>query len=152
MNDYIRDGRSPEPLNNNVSVVMSANKAKDTKPELLVRKRLFQLGIRGYRLHKKDIPGRPDLCFTKKRLAVFINGCYWHRCPYCELPFPKTNTEFWQKKFDANIKRDKNNISLIENMGWNVLVIWECEVLDINRKVRDLNPLLLRIAGHLSNN
>jgi DNA mismatch endonuclease (patch repair protein) len=77
---YVRDKRSPVPKNEAVSRVMSANRAKNTKPELLLRKALWQAGARGYRLHYKRVPGRPDISFVSKKVAIFVNGCYWRRC------------------------------------------------------------------------
>ena len=135
---YLRDGRSPIPLYDNTSRVMRANKGKDTKPEILLRKHLFHKGLRGYRIHYKFIPGRPDITFTKKKLAIFINGCFWHRCPICNLPLPKTNTEFWNNKFENNIQRDKNKIASLEELGWKVIVIWECQIRDDINKCYDL--------------
>ena len=128
MKVYIRDKRSPVPLNENVSRVMSSNKAKNTKPELRLRKALYAEGIRGYRLNWKKAPGRPDIAFPGKKIAIFINGCYWHRCPHCELPLPKTNKEFWEEKFDKNIKRDIKKEKELLDLGWIVLVFWECKI------------------------
>ena len=125
---YIRDKRSPVPLNENVSRVMSSNKAKNTKPELKLRKALYADGIRGYRLNWKKVPGRPDIAFPGRKISIFINGCYWHRCPHCELPLPKTNTEFWKEKFEKNIKRDKKKKKELLDHGWIVLVFWECKI------------------------
>ena len=125
---YIRDKRSPVPLNANVSRVMSSNKAKNTKPELRLRKALFADGVRGYRLNWKKVPGKPDIAFPGRKISIFINGCYWHRCPHCELPLPKTNTEFWKEKFDKNIKRDKKKEKELLDLGWTVLVFWECKI------------------------
>ena len=125
---YIRDKRSPTPLSENVSRVMSANKAKDTSPELAVRKALHGKGIKGYRLHSKKIPGRPDIAFTRKRVAIFINGCFWHRCPICKLPYPETNKVFWKKKFERNKERDKEKRNVLLNNGWKVLVVWEHQI------------------------
>jgi len=138
-NRYIRDGRSPIPKNENTSRVMSANKAKDTKPELMLRKKLIQEGLRGYRIHYKKVPGSPDICFTNKKIAIFIHGCFWHRCPKCKLPLPKSNTVFWQKKFNNNKKRDKDKIDLLVNNGWGVMVFWECDIKG------DLNSVIARI-------
>lgn len=127
--NYSRDIRSPKPLNEGTSKVMSANKAKNTKPELLLRKALWHEGIKGYRLNWKKVPGRPDIAFPGRKVAIFVNGCYWHRCPKCDLPLPKTNTKFWQEKFDRNIVRDeKKNNDLLE-LGWNVFVFWECDII-----------------------
>ena len=125
---YIRDKRSPVPLNANVSQVMSSNKAKNTKPELRLRKALYADGVRGYRLNWKKVPGKPDIAFPGRKISIFINGCYWHRCPHCELPLPKTNTEFWKEKFDKNIKRDKKKEKELLDLGWTVLVFWECKI------------------------
>ena len=125
---YIRDNRSPIPLNENISRVMSSNKAKNTKPELKLRKSLCANGTKGYRLNWKKVPGSPDIAFPGKKIAIFINGCYWHRCPHCELPLPKTNKEFWEEKFDKNIKRDIKKEKELLDLGWLVLVFWECEI------------------------
>ena len=107
---------------------MSSNKAKNTKPELKLRKALYADGVRGYRLNWKKVPGRPDIAFPGRKISIFINGCYWHRCPHCELPLPKTNTEFWKEKFDKNIKRDKKKEKELLDLGWTVLVFWECKI------------------------
>ncbi|MGD9561925.1 MAG: very short patch repair endonuclease [Pyrinomonadaceae bacterium] len=131
---YVRDKRSPVPKSEAVSRVMSANRAKNTKPELLLRQALYQAGARGYRLHYRvKLPQgsppyeggvspasgrrggslrlaasvRPDISFVSKKLAIFVNGCYWHRCPKCNYTIPKTNTTFWQTKFANNIVRDE---------------------------------------------
>ena len=125
---YLRDNRSPVPLNENVSRVMSRNKARNTKPELNLRRSLYADGVRGYRLNWKKAPGTPDIAFPGKKIAIFINGCYWHRCPHCELPLPKTNTKFWEEKFDKNIKRDIKKEKELLDLGWIVLVFWECKI------------------------
>jgi DNA mismatch endonuclease, patch repair protein len=125
---YIRDGRAPIPKNESISRVMSANKGKNTSPEIKFRKALWAHNIKGYRLHSKHIPGRPDLSFTRKKLAVFINGCFWHRCPYCNLSLPKTNSAFWKNKFEKNEARDKKKIAELKDLGWKVLVVWECQI------------------------
>jgi len=127
-NKYIRDKRSPVPKNENVSKVMSANKAKNTKPELLFRKALSNADIKGYRLHWKKAPGKPDIAFVGKKIAIFINGCYWHRCPHCSPSFPKTNVKFWTDKFKKNIARDKKKKQELEDAGWKVFVFWECQI------------------------
>lgn len=107
---------------------MSSNKAKNTKPELKLRKALYADGIRGYRLNWKKVPGKPDIAFPGRKIGIFINGCYWHRCPYCELSLPKTNTDFWKNKFEKNIKRDKKKEKELLDLGWTVLVFWECKI------------------------
>ena len=107
---------------------MSSNKAKNTKPELKLRKALYADAIRGYRLNWKKVPGKPDIAFPGRKIGIFINGCYWHRCPYCELSLPKTNTDFWKNKFEKNIKRDKKKEKELLDLGWTVLVFWECKI------------------------
>jgi DNA mismatch endonuclease (patch repair protein) len=107
---------------------MQANKSKNTGPELRVRAALREAGLSGYRLHWKKAPGRPDICFPGRRVAIFVNGCYWHRCPYCARPLPKTNVEFWSGKFERNRQRDERNEAQLVEMGWTVVVVWECEL------------------------
>jgi DNA mismatch endonuclease, patch repair protein len=128
MGEYIRDGRAPIPKKESTSKMMRANKPFNTKPEMALRKALREAGLRGYRLHSKQLPGRPDIAFGKAKIAIFINGCFWHRCPHCDLPLPKSNTEFWKKKFDANTVRDQKKIAALEKIGWRSLTIWECKI------------------------
>lgn len=116
------------PKNETVSKVMSANKEKNTRPELMVRKALWRNGIRGYRLHPNKVLGKPDVAFIGKKIAVFVHGCFWHRCPYCELPMPKSNTQYWELKFARNVIRDDRNLKSLRNDGWKVIVVWECEI------------------------
>jgi DNA mismatch endonuclease, patch repair protein len=143
MKEYKRDNRSPVPKDANVSKMMSANKAKHTKPELAFRRALFAKRVTGYRLHYKRIPGRPDLVFVSKKLAIFINGCFWHRCPICNLPVPRHNTEFWSDKFKRNTERDQKKISDLQAVGWRVIVIWECELSkDVKLKVKEIEKAL----------
>jgi DNA mismatch endonuclease (patch repair protein) len=127
MKQFYRDKRSPPASSANASRVMSSIKAKNTKPELIVRRLLWKNGFRGYRLHYK-IAGKPDVVFIKRKIAIFINGCYWHRCRKCNLPVPKSNTFFWEEKFRKNIERDKSKISILKQDGWHVLIFWECEL------------------------
>ncbi len=121
-------GPSPKASSKNVSKSMKGNVSKNTKPELSLRRALFAEGIRGYRTSWKEVPGRPDICFPRLKIAIFINGCFWHRCPKCNLRLPKENREFWVKKFKRNKERDRLKIKRLENIGWAVLVIWECEI------------------------
>lgn len=126
--NFIRDSRSPAPKSPTISRVMSANKAKNTSLELKVQKALRLAKIKGLKLHPSNIPGRPDIIFPRKKLAIFIHGCFWHRCPKCELPLPKTNRAFWRKKFLRNRKRDVQKIKELRRIGWRTLVVWEHEV------------------------
>jgi len=125
---YIRDGRAPIPENEATSKVMSAVKGKNTKPELILRKALWHNDIKGYRLHWKKVPGKPDIAFPGRKLAIFVNGCFWHRCPHCTPSTPKTHTEFWNSKFARNLERDKHKTEALKALGWQVVTIWECQI------------------------
>ncbi len=122
--------KAPETAQQRVSRLMKANKSKGTKPELLLRKALWAAGTRGYRLHSQDVPGRPDVSFPAKKVAVFTHGCFWHQCPRCEgkKAYPRVNQEFWRKKFAENTARDEQVQILLRERGWRSVVLWECEV------------------------
>lgn len=107
---------------------MRGNKRADTKPEMLVRQRLREAGLTGYRLQWKKAPGRPDIAFPGRRIAIFVNGCFWHRCPNCHPSIPKRNTEFWEAKFRRNVERDARALAELEELGWTAITIWECEL------------------------
>jgi DNA mismatch endonuclease (patch repair protein) len=107
---------------------MAAIRGRDTTPELTVRKILHQLGYR-FRLHRRDLPGTPDIVLPRYRTVIFVHGCFWHRHPGCRFTTnPKTRREFWEEKFKKNIERDNRNRSQISAMGWSAIVIWECEI------------------------
>lgn len=110
---------------------MSHIRSKDTSIELKVRKYLFSLGYR-YRVNYKKLPGKPDIVFTKKKIAIFIHGCYWHghNCNSRYSHISKSNTDYWNAKIKRNQERDKRNIELLEKDGWKVIVLWECEIKD----------------------
>jgi DNA mismatch endonuclease (patch repair protein) len=93
-----------------------------------VRASLREAGLPGYRLHWKKAPGRPDVCYPGRKVAIFVNGCFWHRCPYCSLPTPKSNVDFWEGKFARNQARDQRNHQQLVDAGWTVLVVWECRL------------------------
>jgi len=133
-----KDRRNPEPTSEVTTKVMKANKGKDTKPELIVRQMLREMGLPGYRLNWKKAPGRPDIAYPGRRIAIFVNGCFWHRCPYCNLPIPKTHSEFWRQKFDKNVERDRKKVQELEAMGWRTITIWECQLKKKPEKVREL--------------
>jgi len=110
------------------SEIMSHIKSKNTKPEITVRKIIYSLGYR-YRLHRKDLPGKPDLAFIKKKKVIFINGCFWHGHSGCKKSaLPDTNYEFWNNKIKNNVNRDTLNYQRLKDMGWKYLVIWQCEL------------------------
>lgn len=106
---------------------MSRIRSKDTKPEIIVRKKLFSLGYR-YRLHAKELPGKPDIVLPKYKTAIFVHGCFWHRHQNCKKSTtPIANKEFWREKFRRNVARDRRNKKNLELLGWKVLFVWECE-------------------------
>ena len=112
------------------SQLMAGIRGRDTAPELAVRRIAHRLGLR-FRLHRKDLPGCPDLVFPKYKLAVFVHGCFWHQhsgCRYSHIP--KSRTAYWTEKFSRNVARDRRNEETLRNLGWRVLIIWECEVKD----------------------
>ena len=120
---------------------MSRVRNKDTKPELKVRRLTHGLGYR-YRLHRKDLPGKPDLVFPSRRKVIFVHGCFWHRHPDpdCKLArLPKSRLDFWVPKLEANRERDERNLKLLVENGWEPLVIWECQtrnMVEVERRVR----------------
>ena len=114
--------------------VMIANKSRDTKPELRVRRMLREAGHPGYRLHWRiDDEGgryvcRPDITYPGRKLAIFVHGCFWHRCPKCDLGLPKTNVEYWSQKFERNVERDQRKEASLVGLGWSVHTVWECNL------------------------
>lgn len=109
------------------SRMMAGIGPKHTRPELAVRRYLHAAGLR-FRLHAPDLPGRPDLVFARARVAVFVNGCFWHRHPGCRFATtPSTRVEFWRDKFERNVERDRRNAAQLKRRGWTVVTIWECE-------------------------
>lgn len=121
---------------------MSRIAAKGTKPEMAVRKIAHGLGYR-FRLHRRDLPGSPDMIFPRKKVAIFVHGCFWHRHEGCRFSYnPKSNVEFWQAKFKINAARDARAKEELERMGWRVAIIWECET-------RDFDNLSVKLQGIL---
>lgn len=107
---------------------MSAIKGRDTSPEMVVRKALFARGFR-YRLHVAGLPSKPDVVLPKHRSVVFVNGCFWHRHEGCKYATtPKNNSDFWTKKLAGNVERDRLNFEKLKAMGWNVVIVWECDL------------------------
>jgi len=108
------------------SQMMSRIRAKNTRPELVLRKALFAAGFR-YRLHQRGLPGSPDLVFPKYKAALFVHGCFWHRHGGCRYTTtPKTNVGFWNLKFEGNVNRDARTVAALHDAGWRVAVVWEC--------------------------
>ena len=112
------------------SRMMSRVRGRDTKPEKRVRSLLHRLGYR-FRLHRSDLPGKPDIALPKYRKAIFVHGCFWHQHPGCQRANrPNTNKEFWNDKLDRNVARDRKNGKKLEKLGWSYLIVWECETKD----------------------
>jgi DNA mismatch endonuclease (patch repair protein) len=110
------------------SAIMKKIKPKGSKQEIFIRKLVHSMGYR-YRLHKKDLPGKPDLVFVKYKKVIFVHGCFWHGHEGCKRSaLPTTNVEFWTKKITGNIERDKLNCKRLEQLGWKHMVIWQCEI------------------------
>lgn len=107
---------------------MAAIRGRDTSAELQVRRMLHRLGYR-FRLHRRDLPGTPDIVLPRYRTVIFVHGCFWHRHPGCRFTtHPRTRSEFWKEKFRQNIDRDRRQLVEIEALGWRVIVVWECEL------------------------
>jgi len=122
--------------------IMQGNKGKNTKPEIAVRKALHQLGGR-FRLHRKDLPGNPDIVMPGRNLCIFVHGCFWHQHSGCYLASnPRKNTAFWTAKFDANKARDQRNTERLIEMGWSVAVVWECELDNLDQLLSRLRTIL----------
>ena len=136
------DVHSPETRSYNMSRIHG----KDTKPEEKVRKYLFSQGFR-YRKNDKRLPGKPDIVLPKYKTVIFVNGCFWHKHEGCKyFVWPKTNEDFWRAKILANVSRDQKNMKLLSELGWNVIVIWECEL-----KKQHFSITMDILVAHLQN-
>ena len=121
---------------------MARIRGQNTQPEVAVRRLLHARGYR-FRLHRRDLPGTPDICFPGRKKAIFVHGCFWHRHQGCSrTTTPKTRTSFWEDKFRQNVVRDRVNITALAELGWGVMVVWECEA-------RNLEMLARRLVGFL---
>ncbi len=124
---------------------MSRIRSSNTSPEIALRRALHALGLR-FRLHRKDLPGKPDIVLPRYKAAVFVHGCFWHRHPGCNVATtPKSNTQFWVDKFDRNVARDARSSELLESQGWRVMVVWECELVS----GRKAEQTALRVAAQI---
>ena len=138
------DIKSPEERSLNMSKI----KSKNTKPEEYIRKRLYEKGYR-YRKNYSSVFGHPDIWIPKHKVAVFVNGCYWHRhkgCKYATMP--KSNVDFWEKKLYGNRERDERNQKELESMGWNVITVWECQ-LNKDKREQTLEELYSKITSEI---
>lgn len=127
------------------SEIMSKVHSSNTTPEIRVRKLLHGMGYR-FRLQRCDLPGNPDIVLPKYNTVIFVHGCFWHGCPTCRHATirPVANAEYWEKKLNRTLERDKINVALLERMGWRVLVVWECET-----KKKNLTNLIERLKNAL---
>jgi len=126
------------------SEIMSKISGRDTKPEILVRKYLFSEGFR-YRKNVKRLPGKPDIVLPKYKTIIFVHGCFWHGHKNCiASKLPESNIEYWTNKISTNKKRDFKNKKLLKKLGWNIIIIWECE-LNIKKRNKRLNTLINQI-------
>lgn len=125
------DNLTPERRSKNMGNIRS----KDTTPEMIVRKLAHRIGYR-FRLHRKSLPGKPDLVFPSRKKVIFVHGCFWHqhKVPDCKISrIPKSRTEYWIPKLQKNVERDKEHQAALISRGWNILIIWECEIRDVGK-------------------
>jgi DNA mismatch endonuclease (patch repair protein) len=124
------------------SWMMGRIKSKNTAPELQLRKFIFSMGFR-YRVHYKKLPGSPDIVFLGRKKVIFVHGCFWHGHPNCKASkLPETHIEFWKNKISSNQERDINNVKKLENMGWKVLIVWQCELKEISNMTDKIRAFL----------
>jgi DNA mismatch endonuclease, patch repair protein len=118
---------------------MSRIRGKNTRPELTVRSLLHRMGYR-FRLHNTTLPGKPDIVLPRYKTVVFVHGCFWHRHPGCRYAYtPKTRLQFWQRKFDSNVRRDQQAARQLTERGWNQLTLWECQIGDTESLRRNID-------------
>jgi len=123
---------------------MKGNVRAGTQPELRLRRLLREAGFPGYRLHWKQAPGTPDIAYPGRKLAIFVNGCFWHRCPHCSPAIPHAHADFWERKFIRNRERDARKVAQLEAAGWKTATIWECELRNRQTEVVDAISALLK--------
>lgn len=123
------------------SLIMSKIRGKNTNPEMKVRKLIFSMGFR-YRLHRKDLPGCPDIVFPGRKKVIFVHGCFWHNHDCKEGRIPKSNTNYWQHKLERNKIRDAEHQAELETRGWRVLVIWQCQTMNVENLKTEINFFL----------
>ena len=124
------------------SRLMGRIRGRNTKPEMLIRRMVHRMGFR-YRLHRQDLPGTPDLVFPSRKKVIFVHGCFWHQHDCPRGARPTSNKKFWDAKLDNNIRRDQEAMSLLEDRGWSILVVWECEMKNLE-ELKDRMKAFLR--------
>lgn len=128
-------------------ICMSHIRCKNTKPEVVVRKALWKMGFR-YRINVMSLPGKPDIVFPKYKSIIFVNGCFWHGHTGCKkYQIPETNKNFWKEKIEANIARDIEHISCLENAGWTVITVWECELATKVKSQQTIDKIAKLLSG-----
>lgn len=135
------------------SRMMSGIRGKDTKPELLIRKGLHRSGFR-YSLHRKNLPGKPDLVFSKYNALIFVHGCFWHKHKCNLFKMPSTRLEFWQPKLERNVVKDKRNNQSLKDAGWRIAIVWECAIKGKTKRsldeiIREVGKWLLSKKNYL---
>ena len=119
---------------------MRSNRGTESSPERRLRGALWSAGLRGYRKNVRTLPGKPDIVFGRAKLAIFVHGCYWHQCPHCTRNrTPKKNAAFWQAKFAANAERDTRNFKALKDLGYEILVVWECQLKNMDKVVANIS-------------
>ena len=128
------------------SEIMAKVHSANTKPEIRVRKLLHRIGYR-FRLQRRDLPGNPDIVLPKYKAVIFVHGCFWHGCPVCRHAKirPVTNAEYWEKKLNRTLERDKNNVEALVQMGWRAITVWECEI-----RKKNIGELLIKLSMQLA--
>lgn len=127
------------------SWIMSRVKGENTKPEILVRSLVHAMGFR-FRLHRKDLPGKPDLVLPRHKKVIFVHGCFWHQHSACpNSARPTSNIAYWNRKLDRTVERDKHNIASLKSAGWQVLVVWECQIKNTEKLIGALGEFLIKL-------
>ncbi len=155
LNDHATEKTTSHAVDPERSALMAKIGSRDTKPELLVRKAAHAAGLR-FRLQDRRLPGKPDLSFPSRKLAMFVHGCFWHRHPGCKATrTPKSRIPFWEAKFQSNVERDRRVETQLEALGWKVIVIWECEarkhahLMDVIERIKAMPPQKARPQAKL---
>jgi DNA mismatch endonuclease, patch repair protein len=129
------------------SHIMASVKQKHTKPELIVRSYLHNLGFR-FRVQRKDLPGSPDIILPKHRTVIFVHGCFWHQHQGCtKARRPTSNQDYWDNKLSGNVQRDKKKTAALRKLGWNVITVWECETKDLSKLQKRLRTIISNYIG-----
>jgi DNA mismatch endonuclease (patch repair protein) len=138
--------RAPNEVDEGTRKSMRANRSTNTKPELILRKALWAGGVRGYRKNVSKLPGKPDIVFPSVRLCIFVHGCFWHGCPTCSAKRnlnPTRNSDYWLAKRTRNQERDRQNSQALQQSGWKVIVVWECQIQSfLSQTVEDITETL----------